>query len=423
MLSLQMVREHPDLVREAMRRRGDEGPLDDLLALDHQRRALLQEVETLRARRRTASREIGRAPGDRSPVMVAEMRGIADRIRELDRDLADVEVRVDEALLNIPNLLHASVPDGRTEAENQVVRTWGEPRPFSFAAQPHWDLGTALGILDFERGAKLSGSRFSLLRADGARLERALAAWMLDLHTQRGYVELATPYLVRREAMVGTGQLPKFADDMYRCEADDLYLIPTAEVPVTNLHRDEILDAKDLPLRYVCHSACFRREAGAAGRDTRGLIRVHQFNKVELVKLVDPASSDEELESLVADVEAVLQGLDLPYRVSLMCAGETGVAAAKKYDPEVWMPGQGRYVEISSCSNFQDFQARRARLRYRPASGGHAEFVHTLNGSALAVGRTLAAVLETYQQADGSVVIPPALRSYLGNREVLEPPR
>jgi seryl-tRNA synthetase len=326
----------------------------------------------------------------------------------------------------VPNLPHASVPVGPDESANVLVRTWGEPRQLPFEAKHHADLGEALGIIDFQRGAKLSGARFSVLRGAGARLSRALASLMLDLHTgEHGYEEVYPPFLVRAPAMVGTGQLPKFGADMYRTEGSDeedaLYLIPTAEVPVTNLHADEILEPGTLPLYYVAYSACFRREAGAAGRDTRGLIRVHQFDKVELVKVVAPETSYDELERLLANAEMVLQRLELPYQVKLLCTGDMSFPSAKTYDPEVWMPGLGRYVEISSCSNFEDFQARRMGLQFRPAVGERARYAHTLNGSGLAIGRTLAAVLENYQQADGSVVVPEALRPYMGGLERITP--
>jgi len=326
-------------------------------------------------------------------------------------------------MLRLPNIPHASVPDGVDDADNVEVRRWGEPvRPQE--AKPHWEIGAELGLFDFERGAKVAGARFTFLTGLGARLQRALINFMLDLHTtEHGYDEVFPPFLVTEASMIGTGQLPKFAEDVFRCQGRDLYLIPTAEVPVTNLYRDEILPAEQLPIYHVAYSACFRAEAGAHGRDTRGLIRLHQFNKVELVKFVEPESSYEELEKLVANAEAVLQRLELPYRVVEVCTGDVGFAAAKKYDPEVWMPSYDRYVEISSCSNFEDFQARRANIRYRPKGGGRPRFVHTLNGSGLAVGRTLAAILENHLQPDGSVRIPEALRPYMGGLERIEPRR
>ncbi|HEY8498437.1 MAG TPA: serine--tRNA ligase, partial [Limnochordales bacterium] len=333
-----------------------------------------------------------------------------------------LERRLEELLLSIPNLPHQSVPYGQSEADNVEVRRWGEPRRFGFEPRPHWEIGERLGILDFARGAKVAGTRFYVLRGWGARLERALINFMLDVHTrEHGYEEVFPPFLVNRESMVGTAQLPKFADDMFKVEGMEYYLIPTAEVPVTNLLRDEVLDASQLPIKYVAYSACFRKEAGAAGRDTRGLIRVHQFNKVELVKFVLPETSYDELESLVEDATDILRRLELPYRVSQMCTADVGFAAAKKYDPEVWMPSYGRYVEISSCSNFEDFQARRANIRFRRQPGARPEYVHTLNGSGLAVGRTVAAILENYQNEDGTVTVPEVLRPYLGGVNRIPP--
>lgn len=418
MLDLRLIRNEPDRVREAMRRRGeDESIIDELLALDASWRKKLTEVDQLKARRNAASDEIGRlkrAKQDASQA-IAEMRQVSEAIRELDEQVREEEQKIRDLLLRIPNIPHPSIPDGLTEAENVEVRRWGEPRKFDFEPKPHWEIGVNLGILDFEAAAKVTGARFAFLKGAGARLERALINFMIDLHTQEhGYTEVWPPFLVNEDSMIGTGQLPKFAEDMFRCEGTNFYLIPTAEVPVTNLHRDEILDGRQLPLKYVAFSACFRAEAGAHGRDTRGLIRQHQFNKVELVKFVRPEDSYKELESLVADAEAVLQRLGLPYRVMKMCAGDVGFTAAMKYDPEVWMPSYGRYVEISSCSNFESFQARRANIRFRPEPGAKAEFVHTLNGSGVAIGRTVAALLENYQQEDGSVLIPEALQPYMG---------
>lgn len=419
MLSVQFIREHPDLVRTALQNRHEEAPVEEILALDARRRDLLQTIETDRARRNSVSREIGRTK-EKPPALIAEMRALGDEIKRLETELAEVEPALQDRLLRVPNMPHESVPIGQDESENQVVRTWGEPPAFDFAPRPHWDIGEQLGMIEFERATKISGSRFYALKGLGARLERALVAFMIDLHTtEHGYTEIAPPYLVNRDSMIGTGQLPKFADDMYYCPTDDLFLIPTAEVPVTNLHRQEILEPGTLPLYYVSYTPCFRREAGSAGRDTRGLIRVHQFDKVELVKFVEPGTSYDELERLVRNAEAVLQRLNLPYQTKLMCTGDVGFAAAKKYDPEVWMPGQGRYVEISSCSNFEAFQARRARIQYRPEAGAAAEYVHTLNGSGLAVGRTMAAILENYQRRDGTVTVPEALRPYLGGLEVI----
>jgi len=390
--------------------------VEEILELDVRRRQLLQKLEAMRAEQNRASGEIAKAK-DKSTVAdrITEMRQLSQRIKDMGPTIKDIEERLGQLLLLVPNVPDESVPVGMDESANVEVRSWGEPRQFDFQPLPHWDLGEGLGIMDFERAAKISGARFAVLKGLGARLERALTSFMLDLHTgEHGYTEIMPPYLVRRECMVGTGQLPKFEEDAYRTDPDDLFLVPTAEVPVTNLYRDEILDASQLPIYHVAYTACFRREAGSAGRDTRGLIRVHQFDKVELVKFVEPSSSYDELEKLLANAETVLKRLELPYRVSLMCTGDLGFTAAKKYDPEVWMPGQGRYVEISSCSNFADFQARRANIRYRPEAGAKTEFVHTLNGSGLAVGRTVAAVLENYQMSDGSIVIPDALRPYMG---------
>lgn len=413
MLSLQFIRENTELVRQSLAARFDEAPLDQILALDEDRRRLLQEVESLRARRNAVSKEMSRMT-ERPPELLQEMREVGDKIKTLDERVVGTDARLRELLLTLPNIVHPSVPVARDDSGNVVVRTWGDPAKLPHSL-PHWDIGERLGLVDFQRGVKISGSRFYVLIGLGARLERALISYMLDLHTRKhGYTEVAAPYLVNRETMTGTGQLPKFEDDLYHIELDDLFLIPTAEVPVTNLHRDEILEPGVLPLRYACYTACFRREAGAAGKDTRGVIRVHQFDKVELVKIVSPETSYDELEMLVSDAEEVLRQLGIPYRVSLMASGETGFAAAKKYDLEAWSPGQDRYIEISSCSNFEAFQARRANIRYRQASGGRADFPHTLNGSGLAVGRTFALVLENYSQPDGTVAVPEVLRPYMG---------
>jgi len=424
-LDIKLIRSEPDKVREAMRRRGDDAaPIDEVLALDERRRSLLTEAEQLKARRNQVSEEVARAKraGQDATAIIEAMREVSDRIKELDDQVRDVESRLQQLLLVIPNIPHESVPYGESDADNVEVRRWGEPRRFSFEPRAHWDIGTSLGILDFERATKVTGARFTVYKGAGARLERALINFMLDVHTQEhGYIEILPPFLANRDSMTGTGQLPKFSEDMFRCEGTDLYMIPTAEVPVTNLHRDEILDGDQLPLYYVAYSACFRAEAGAYGRDTRGLIRQHQFNKVELVKFVKPEDSYEELEKLVANAEAILQRLELPYRVSMMCTADVGFTAAKKYDPEVWMPSYGRYVEISSCSNFEDFQARRANIRFRRTPKAKPEYVHTLNGSGLAVGRTVAAILENYQNEDGSVTIPDALRPYMGGMARIEP--
>jgi len=395
----------------------------DPWALDAERRALIQEVEGLRHRQRLVGEEIarrGKAKEDASELK-AEMKGVADRIKQGDARLQEVKAAIERFLLVVPNVPDASVPAGKDAAANIEVRRVGTPRAFTFAPKSHWDLGPELGILDFERAARISGARFAVYWDLGARLERALIQFMLDLHTGRGYREVIPPYLVTAQTLTGTGQLPKFEGDLFKTSAGDrdLYLIPTAEVPLTILHRDEILDAAELPKRYVAFTPCFRSEAGSYGKDVRGLIRQHQFHKVELVKLTTPETSVEELERMVADAEEVLRRLGLPYRVVVLSTGDMGFAAAKTYDLEVWLPGQQAYREISSCSNCTDFQARRAGLRYRPEAGAKPRLLHTLNGSGLAVGRTLIAVLENYQQEDGSVVVPEALRSYMGGVECI----
>lgn len=423
MLDIRFIRDNPQLVHEAMRRRGEEAPVDELLAADEERRGLVTETEQLRAKRNEASAKVAEAKraGEDAEAIIAEMGAVNERIRELEKQVRDVDARLRAYALDIPNIPHSSVPDGASEDDNVEIRRHGEPPRFDFEAQAHWDIGTGLGILDFERAAKVAGSRFTVYRGLGARLERALINFMIDVHTEEhGYTEIWPTFLANEDSMIGAGQLPKFSEDMFRVDGKNLYLIPTAEVPVTNLHRDEILQAEELPIYYVAYSACFRAEAGAHGRDTRGLIRQHQFNKVELVKFVDPNTSYDELEKLVADAETILQRLGLPYRVMHMCTADVGFAAAKKYDPEVWMPSYDRYVEISSCSNFTDFQARRANVRFRPEPKARPEFVHTLNGSGLAIGRTVAAILENYQNEDGSVTIPEALRPYMGGLERIE---
>lgn len=416
MLDLELVRKSPDFVRERLRTR-DEGLdslVDRVLELDSERRSILKELERLRAERNSKSKEIGllKKKGEDTSSLEEEVRRIKESIEAYEEKLASVEEGLKDLMLRIPNLPHKSVPIGRDESENVEVRRWGKPRDFSFEPRPHWEIGERLGIFDFERAGKISGSRFVILKDWGAKLERALINFMLDLHSRKGYKEVWPPHLVRPEILIGTGQLPKFEEELYKCERDDLYLIPTAEVPLTNLYRDEILSEEDLPIYMVSYTPCYRREAGSYGKDIRGIIRQHQFNKVELVKIVKPEHSYEELEKLTADAEDVLKLLGLPYRVVLLCTGDMGFASAKTYDIEVWFPSQGRYREISSCSNCEDFQARRMNARYRDAQG-KLRFVHTLNGSGLAVGRTLAAILENYQQEDGSVVVPEALRDYL----------
>ena len=431
MLDLKYVVENPDRVLERMAARGlDEDQLlggGDPWALDRDRRALLQKVEDLRHKQRLAGEEIarlGKAKQDAS-ALKAEMKGVSDEIKSLEARQQEVEPALRDTLLGWPNLPDDSVPVGGDAAANVEVRRVGEPRRFDFAPKAHWDLGPELGILDFERAAKIAGARFAVYLDAGARLERALIQFMLDLQTsERGYREVIPPYLVNAESLLGTGQLPKFESDLFKTRAGDrdLYLIPTAEVPVTNLHRDEILEAAALPLKYASFTPCFRSEAGSYGKDVRGLIRQHQFHKVELVKFTTPESSMAELEGMVSDAEEVLKRLGLPYRVVVLCTGDMGFASAKTYDLEVWLPGQDAYREISSCSNCTDFQARRASIRYRPDPKAKPRFVHTLNGSGLAVGRTLVAVLENYQQPDGSVVIPEVLRPYMGGLERITRP-
>ncbi len=425
MLNIRRIREQTAEVKAGIARRGeDPGVIDQVVAWDSERRALLQESEALKAERNRTSKTIGAAKDKEALTALREqMRAVGQRVKELDSAVAEIEQRITATVLEIPNVPHSSVPIGTTEDENIVTSTWGEQPQFGFEPQAHWDIGEALDILDFPRGAKIAGAQFALFKGDGSRLLRALGSWMLDLHVQNhGYLEVWPPFVVRREVMTGTGQLPKFEEDMYRTDPDDLFLIPTAEVPVTNIHRDEILDADALPLKYTAYTPCFRREAGAAGKDTRGLLRMHQFEKVEMVKFVKPETSYAELESLREDAEEVLQKLDLPYRVVELCGGELGFAATKCYDLEVWCPGIDKWQEVSSCSNFEDFQARRINVRYRPGAQARPEFVHTLNGSGLAFSaRLYAAVLENNQQTDGSVVIPEVLRPYLGGMERLSP--
>lgn len=419
MLNARLIREDPNRIRRMLADRHKTAPIDEILTLDDERRQLLAESETLRAHRNAVSQEIGRTK-EKPPVLIAEMREVGDRIKAHEQRLSQIDSELNELLLYVPNIPDPTVPVGEDEHDNVEVRRWGQPREFDFTPLPHWDIGERLGGIDFAQGAKIAGARSWVLRGDVARLNRALIAFMLDLHSrEHGYTEVATPYLVKRDCMVGTGQLPKFADDAYSVDADDLWLIPTSEVSVTNLYREEILGADQLPIHNVAYSACFRREAGAAGRDTRGLIRVHQFEKVEMIKVVKPETSSEELEKLVGNAEDVLRRLNIPYRVMLLCTGDLGFSAAKTYDPEAWFPGLDQYKEISSCSDCHDFQARRANIRFRPGPNERPEFAHTLNGSGLAVGRTLAAVLENYQQADGSVVVPEALRPYLGGQGVI----
>lgn len=423
MLDIKYLRENAAEAADRLARRGGNIDLSPLTTLDQQRRELLSEAESLKAERNRVSAIIGKTK-DKSQVQgeIASMKEVSARIKQLDDELRQVEEGLESALLMLPNLPHPACPIGASEDDNVEVRSWGEPTHFNFEAKDHVALGETLGILDFERASKLSGARFSLSLGLGARLERALVNFMLDLHTgEHNYLEVLPPFMVNRATMMGTGQLPKFEDDLFHAEDTDLFLIPTAEVPVTNIHRDEILPADKLPLCYTAFTPCFRKEAGSHGKDTRGLIRQHQFNKVELVKFVMPEDSDSELDKLLANAERVLQLLGLPYRVVDLCSGDIGFSAARTFDIEVWLPGQGCYREISSCSTFTDFQARRAGIRFRREEGSKPELVHTLNGSGLAVGRTLVAVLENYQQEDGSVMIPEVLRPYLGGLDRISP--
>jgi seryl-tRNA synthetase len=418
MLDIRFIRENLEQVEARLKTRGMGVDLEGFRSLDDRRRKLLQESETLKAERNRVSKEIGQAK-DKTVSSVQEqirqMTEVSQRIKAVDDELKEADESLQILLLNTPNLPNQSTPVGSSEADNLEVRQWGELPEYSFTPKPHWEIGEELGILDFERGAKLTGARFTLYKGAGARLERALINFMLDLHTgEHNYIEMLPPFMVNRESMTGTGQLPKFEEDLFRMEGVDFFLIPTAEVPVTNIHRDEILKGSDLPLCYTAYTPCFRKEAGSYGKDTRGLIRQHQFNKVELVKFVAPENSYQELASLLDNAEEVLRRLRLPYRVVELCTGDIGFSAAKTFDIEVWLPGQNCYREISSCSNFEDFQARRASIRYRADEKSKPEFVHTINGSGLAVGRTVVAILENFQQADGTVQVPEVLRSYMG---------
>lgn len=425
MLDVKVLRQDLEEVKRRLANRNEDiSALDQFVEVDEKRRQIIQEAETLKNKRNTVSEQVAvmKRNKENADSLIAEMKEVNERIKQLDEELRQLDSQLEEILLSLPNLPHVSTPVGTSEDDNVVAWTWGEPRTFDFEAKPHWDLAAQAGILDFETAAKVTGSRFVFYKGAGARLERALMNFMLDLHTtEHGYEEVLPPYIVNRTSMTGTGQLPKFEEDAFKLDGPDYFLIPTAEVPVTNMHRDEILDAASLPLYYAAYSACFRSEAGSAGRDTRGLIRQHQFNKVEMVKFVKPEDSYEELEKLVKDAEKVLQLLGLPYRVLSMCTGDLGFTAAKKYDLEVWIPSYNTYREISSCSNFEAFQARRANIRFRRDAKSKPEFVHTLNGSGLAIGRTVAAILENYQEADGSITIPEALRPYMGGLTKIAP--
>lgn len=426
MLDLKFVRANLDLVRRKQQERGIDLDLDSFAAVDQKRRDILQELEGLRSERNRVSKEVGmrKKEGADAKDLIAQTAAVSSRIKELEESLKEAEAELQSMMLDIPNIPHESVPVGSDSEDNTVVRTWGEPRSFDFEPRPHWEIGEELGILDFGRAAKIAGARFAVYTGAGARLERALINFMLDLHTERhGYREVMTPFMVNRSSMQGTGQLPKFEEDLFSVAGTDYFLIPTAEVPVTNLHADEILDEENLPIHYVSWSACFRAEAGSYGKDTRGLIRQHQFNKVELVKFTRPEQSYEELELLTLDAEEVLKRLQVPFRTVTLCTGDLGFSSAKTYDIEAWMPGQDAYREISSCSNFEDFQARRAGIRFRRSETAKVEYVHTLNGSGLAVGRTFVAVLENYQQEDGSVVVPEALVPYMNGVDRIGPRR
>lgn len=425
MLDIKLLREHFDEVAKALSTRNEDFDLSQFKTLDEKRRSLLSEVETLKAEQNRVSKqvpEMKKAGEDVAPVF-AEMKKLSEEIKKMDAEVSEVENQLNAWMLTIPNIPHPSVPMGDSDADNVEIRKYLEPTKFDFEPKAHWELGSSLGILDPETAGKISGSRFTVYRGQGARLERAITNYFLDIHTEKqDYTEVFPPFMVTRESMTGTGQLPKFEEDAYKVYGDgkEYFLVPTAEVPVTNMYREQILDGSKLPIKHCAYTACFRAEAGAAGRDTRGLIRQHQFNKVELVKFTKPEDSYDELEKLVNDAEEVLKGLGLPYRVVKICVGDLGFTAALKYDIEVWMPSYGRYVEISSCSNFEDFQARRANIRYKDDVKDKAKFVHTLNGSGVAVGRTTAAIMENYQQADGSIRVPEALIPYMNGRTVIE---
>lgn len=423
MLDIKLLRKDFAAIKQKLEKRGEDlTGIDQFQELDETRRKIIVEVEELKSRRNSVSQQVAQLKREKqdADALITEMREVSDKIKLYDEELRQIEEQLNHLLLTIPNIPHDSVPVGESEDDNIEIRTWGEVRDFLFEARPHWEIGTELGILDFEQAAKVTGSRFVFYKGLGARLERALINFMMDLHhDEHGYEEVLPPYLVNRMSMTGTGQLPKFEEDAFKIREEDYFLIPTAEVPVTNMHRDDIMSADDLPIGYTAYSACFRSEAGSAGRDTRGLIRQHQFNKVELVRFVKPEDSYAELEKLTSHAEKVLQLLGLPYRVMSMCTADLGFTAAKKYDIEVWIPSANTYREISSCSNFEDFQARRANIRFRRDPKGKTEYVHTLNGSGLAIGRTVAALIENYQQEDGSILIPEALRPYMGNREAI----
>lgn len=413
MIDIRLIRENPELVRQGLEKRGDAFVLDEILEIDARYRNVLRRTEELRAKHNETSKQLAKSK-ERSPQLIAQMRQLGEQISSLQQQTKETKANVDCLLLELPNIPHPSVPEGKSESDNVVVRAWGKPKELPFKPLPHWELGEKLGILDFHQGVKLSGTRFYVLKGLGARLQRALISFMLDVHVnEHGYKEIYLPSMVKRECMESSGHLPKFADNLYHDAEDDFWFIPTAEVPLTNLHRGEILGADSLPLNYVAYTPCFRREKMSAGTDTRGIKRGHQFDKVELYKLTDAESSDQELERLVADAESIGRKLAIPYRVTQLCSGELGFAACKTYDIEMWAPGCAEWLEVSSCSDCGDFQARRADIRYRPGAGAKTQFVHTLNGSGLALPRVLIAVLENYQQADGTVLVPEVLEAYL----------
>ena len=423
MLDIKRIRNNPEEINELLKRRDPNLSIDRVIELDEKRREILKKVEEMKANQNKVSKDIPKLKkaGEDVTATLTEMKKLSAEIKELDVKVKEVDSEIRNELLYIPNTPNPDVIVGFTEEENKEIRKWGEPRSFDFKIKAHWDIGTDLEILDFERATKITGARFSMFKGMGAKLERALIGFMLDLHTEEhGFTEISPPFMVNKDSLVGTGQLPKFEEDMFKIPQKDFYLIPTAEVPVTNIYRDEILDENDLPVNMTAYTPCFRSEAGSAGRDTRGLIRNHQFDKVEMVMLSKPEESYELLEKLTGYAEEILQKLNIPYRVIELCTGDTGFSAAKTYDIEVWMPSYGRYVEISSCSNFEDYQARRTNLRYRPLNNGKPQFLHTLNGSGLAVGRTFAALVENFQNEDGTVTVPEILRPYLGGKEKIE---
>ncbi len=416
MLDIKLLRTEPEKIKEALKNRANDLDIEPAIELDAKRREILAKVEQMKAKQNEITKQIPamKKAGENTDAIFAEMKELSGEIKELDAEVSEIDEKLRDFMLRIPNIPSDKSPIGTDDSDNVEVRRWQTPREFDFEAKAHWDIGTNLDILDFDRGAKIAGTRFTVYKGLGARLERSVIQYFLNTHTENGYTEIFPPYMVNRASMTGTGQLPKFEEDAFKVVNNGYFLIPTAEVPVTNLHRDEILDGTKLPVKYCAYSACFRAEAGSAGRDTRGLIRQHQFNKVELVKFAKPEESYNELESLTRDAETLLQGLGIPYRVVCLSTGDLGFSSACTYDIEVWMPSYGRYVEISSCSNFEDYQARRANIRYKDGPKDKAQFVHTLNGSGLAVGRTVAAILENYQNADGTVTVPEALRGYMG---------